>query len=178
MAWASRRTGGLPEPSLAQIDETLGDLAARTGVQGDAHRARHRRPAARSRDVGRRSVAQGDHPCGDEHLSGSACRTSSSSSSHDATPDIFELVLQHRSRFSRVTFWGVTDAQSWLHEFPIPGRINYPLLWDREGRPKPALAAVAEVSRGILDESESDHAEVQGPGTVVRRARRGPARRG
>ena len=44
---------------------------------------------------------------------------------------------------SRVTFWGVTDAQSWLHDFPIPGRVNYPLLWDREGRPKPAFDAVA-----------------------------------
>jgi endo-1,4-beta-xylanase len=47
----------------------------------------------------------------------------------------------------RVTFWGVTDANTWLNNFPIPGRVNYPLLWDRLGRPKPALDAVGEVLR-------------------------------
>lgn len=57
--------------------------------------------------------------------------------------DVFRLFLKHD--VARVTFWGVTDADSWLHDFPIPGRVNYPLLWDRDGREKPALAAVAEV---------------------------------
>ncbi len=59
--------------------------------------------------------------------------------------DVFALVLKHG--VARVTFWGVTDATSWLHDFPIPGRVNYPLLWDRDGREKPAFAAVAEVLR-------------------------------
>jgi endo-1,4-beta-xylanase len=62
--------------------------------------------------------------------------------------DVFALVLKHRAVVSRVTFWGVTDAQSWLHDFPIPGRVNYPLLWDRDARPKPAFSAVADVLRG------------------------------
>ena len=61
--------------------------------------------------------------------------------------DIFGLVVKHRRVVSRVTFWGVTDAQSWLHDFPIPGRINYPLLWDRQGQPKPAFDAVIEALR-------------------------------
>jgi endo-1,4-beta-xylanase len=61
--------------------------------------------------------------------------------------DIFALVLKHRATVSRVTFWGVTDAQSWLNNFPVPGRINYPLLWDREARPKPAFQAVIDVLR-------------------------------
>jgi len=61
--------------------------------------------------------------------------------------DVFALVLRHRKTVSRVTLWGVTDAQSWLHDFPIPGRVNYPLLWDREGRAKPAFHAVVEVLR-------------------------------
>jgi endo-1,4-beta-xylanase len=59
--------------------------------------------------------------------------------------DVFALVLKHD--VGRVTFWGVTDATSWLHNFPIPGRVNYPLLWDRDGREKPAFEAVAEVLR-------------------------------
>jgi endo-1,4-beta-xylanase len=57
--------------------------------------------------------------------------------------DVFALFLKHG--VGRVTFWGVTDATTWLHNFPIPGRVNYPLLWDREGQEKPAFAAVAEV---------------------------------
>ena len=43
--------------------------------------------------------------------------------------DVFALFLKHD--VGRVTFWGVTDATTWLHDFPIPGRVNYPLLWDR-----------------------------------------------
>lgn len=59
--------------------------------------------------------------------------------------DVFTLFLKHD--VSRVTLWGVTDATSWLHDFPIPGRVNYPLLWDRDGREKPAFEAVARVLR-------------------------------
>jgi endo-1,4-beta-xylanase len=59
--------------------------------------------------------------------------------------DVFTLFLKHD--VGRVTFWGVTDATSWLDNFPIPGRVNYPLLWGRDGREKPAFEAVAEVLR-------------------------------
>lgn len=59
--------------------------------------------------------------------------------------DVFRLFLKHG--VGRVTFWGVTDATTWLDDFPIPGRVNYPLLWDRQGREKPAFAAVVEVLR-------------------------------
>jgi endo-1,4-beta-xylanase len=59
--------------------------------------------------------------------------------------DVFRLFLKHG--VARVTFWGVTDANTWLHDFPIPGRVNYPLLWDRDGREKPAFDAVVDVLR-------------------------------
>jgi endo-1,4-beta-xylanase len=59
--------------------------------------------------------------------------------------DCFALFLKHG--VGRVTFWGVTDATTWLHDFPIPGRVNYPLLWDKDGREKPAFDAVVEVLR-------------------------------
>jgi endo-1,4-beta-xylanase len=61
--------------------------------------------------------------------------------------EIFVLFLKHRDTLARVTFWGVTDAQSWLNNFPVPGRTNHPLLWDRAGRPKPAFDAVVRVLR-------------------------------
>jgi endo-1,4-beta-xylanase len=59
--------------------------------------------------------------------------------------DVFTLFLKHG--VGRVTLWGVTDATTWLDDFPIPGRINYPLLWDRNGREKPAFGAVLDVLR-------------------------------
>jgi len=42
---------------------------------------------------------------------------------------------------------GVTDADSWLNNWPVRGRTNYPLLWGRQGRPKPAFDAVVEALR-------------------------------
>jgi endo-1,4-beta-xylanase len=59
--------------------------------------------------------------------------------------DVFTLFLKHDVR--RVTFWGLSDATSWLNNFPIPGRVNYPLLWGRDGKEKPAFDAVVEVLR-------------------------------
>jgi endo-1,4-beta-xylanase len=57
---------------------------------------------------------------------------------------IFRLFVAHRESIPRVTFWALTDADTWLNGFPIPGRVNHPMLWDREGRPKPAFDAVLE----------------------------------
>lgn len=59
--------------------------------------------------------------------------------------DLFELFLKHHDKIKRVTFWGVTNAQTWLNNWPIQGRTNYPLLFDRQGRPTPAFDAVIEV---------------------------------
>jgi endo-1,4-beta-xylanase len=52
--------------------------------------------------------------------------------------DLFKLFLKHKDKISRITFWGVNDGQSWLNNWPIRGRSNYPLLFDREFNPKPA----------------------------------------
>ena len=60
--------------------------------------------------------------------------------------DIFSLFVKHRA-VTRVTFWGVTDADTWLNDWPVRGRTNHPLLWDRQGRPKPAFDAVVEALR-------------------------------
>jgi len=58
--------------------------------------------------------------------------------------EIFALVLKHRHDVSRVTFWGVTDANSWLNNHPIRGRTNHPLLFNWLGRAKPAFYSVVE----------------------------------
>lgn len=58
--------------------------------------------------------------------------------------ELFAVFLKHRAEMSRVTFWGVTDRDSWLNNWPVPGRTSYPLLFDRNGKPKPAFEAVIE----------------------------------
>lgn len=56
--------------------------------------------------------------------------------------DLFGVFLRYPWIVSRVTIWGVTDRTSWKNDWPIRGRTNYPLLFDRSGRPKPAFDAV------------------------------------
>jgi endo-1,4-beta-xylanase len=55
---------------------------------------------------------------------------------------IFAVFLKHQQDISRVTLWGVGDGRSWLNNWPVRGRTNYPLLFDRSFQPKPALDAV------------------------------------
>ena len=62
--------------------------------------------------------------------------------------ELFGVYLQHSGIVERVTFWGVTDADSWLNNWPIRGRTSYPLLFDSAGRPKPAFYAVVGIGPG------------------------------
>jgi endo-1,4-beta-xylanase len=61
--------------------------------------------------------------------------------------DLFRVFLRHHEVIDRVTFWGVTDGDSWLNNWPVRGRTSYPLLFDRAGRPKPAFDAVVRTAR-------------------------------
>jgi endo-1,4-beta-xylanase len=45
-----------------------------------------------------------------------------------------------------VTLWGVRDSDSWLNNWPVRGRTSYPLLFDRDGKPKPAFYAVIKTA--------------------------------
>lgn len=60
----------------------------------------------------------------------------------DRYVDLFRLFLAHRDKISRVTLWGIHDAQSWKNNWPMPGRTDYALLFDRNNRPK---AVVGEI---------------------------------
>lgn len=61
--------------------------------------------------------------------------------------ELFEVYLKHAKTVSRVTFWGVADGDSWLNDWPVRGRTSYPLLFDRNGAPKPAFDAIVRVAR-------------------------------
>ena len=59
--------------------------------------------------------------------------------------ELFRIFWRKRDKIDRVTFWGAHDGLSWKNGYPIPGRTNYPLLFDRARRPKPAYDAVLAV---------------------------------
>ena len=61
--------------------------------------------------------------------------------------DLFKLFLKYRDDIERVTFWGTGDKESWKNDFPVRGRTNYPLLFDREYKRKPCYDAVAALKK-------------------------------
>jgi endo-1,4-beta-xylanase len=57
--------------------------------------------------------------------------------------DLFKLFLKHRDKIDRITTWGTSDDESWKNDFPVSGRTNYPLLFDRSHEPKQAYRAIS-----------------------------------
>jgi len=57
---------------------------------------------------------------------------------------LFRVFVKHHKDVALVTFWGVTDGDSWLN---TRGRINHPLLFDRSGKPKPAFDLVIKAAK-------------------------------
>lgn len=57
----------------------------------------------------------------------------------DRMNGFFRLFLKHHDIMSRVTLWGVTDKDSWRNDWPIKGRTDYPLLFDRNYQAKPIV---------------------------------------
>lgn len=56
----------------------------------------------------------------------------------------FTLFRKYRRIITSVTFWNISDRHSWLDNFPVQGRKDYPLLFDKNLRPKKAFMGVVE----------------------------------
>jgi endo-1,4-beta-xylanase len=59
---------------------------------------------------------------------------------------LFGIYLKHADIIDRVTFWGVTDGDSWKNGWPMPGRTDYPLAIDRNYQPKPFVDAIIKLA--------------------------------
>ncbi len=55
---------------------------------------------------------------------------------------IFEVFRDYKDTIDGVTFWNISDKRSWLDNFPVRGRKNYPLLFDQHLQPKKAFYEV------------------------------------
>jgi len=63
----------------------------------------------------------------------------------DRYAELFEIFYRKRDKIDRVTLWGLHDGMSWKNGYPIPNRTNYPLLFDRSLKAKPAFDALLKV---------------------------------
>ncbi len=61
--------------------------------------------------------------------------------------DFFALFLKHSNIITRVTLWGVSDGSSWKNNFPVHGRTDYPLLFDRNLHPKSIVPKLIELAK-------------------------------
>ena len=68
--------------------------------------------------------------------------------------EIVATIMRHPA-VTMICFWGPHDGRSWLNNFPVKGRTNHPLLFDREYRPKPAFDAVFKALKA--DKSVETH---------------------
>jgi endo-1,4-beta-xylanase len=61
--------------------------------------------------------------------------------------DFFRIHLKHQDKIERITTWGISDLHSWKNNWPMRGRTNYPLLFDREFKPKPAVEEIIKAAQ-------------------------------
>nr|WP_229210875.1 endo-1,4-beta-xylanase [Dyadobacter jiangsuensis] len=57
---------------------------------------------------------------------------------------LFDVFRKHKGTLTGVTFWNVSDKSTWLDNFPVMGRKDYPLLFDQTYHPKPAYFQVTD----------------------------------
>jgi endo-1,4-beta-xylanase len=62
----------------------------------------------------------------------------------DKYAEVFKVFREYRNVITGVTFWNISDKHTWLDQYPVPGRKNYPLLFDQNLRPKKAYWKVVD----------------------------------
>lgn len=55
---------------------------------------------------------------------------------------LFEVFRKFKANITGITFWNLSDSSSWLDNFPVRGRKNFPLLFDQDNQPKKAFFEV------------------------------------
>lgn len=65
--------------------------------------------------------------------------------------DFFRIYRRYAAAMDRVTVWGVSDRESWLNDFPMKGRTDYPLLFDRQLKAKACVEAIRSVAQEPLE---------------------------
>jgi endo-1,4-beta-xylanase len=112
------------EPSRAQLDSTIkrfGDLGLKvqiTELDISVYPKEHDARARRAEDTNTDFTAERERQ------------------QIEVYKMAFELFRKYRNVVSSVTFWNISDRHSWLDDFPVQGRKDYPLLFDKNLQPK------------------------------------------
>lgn len=120
------------EPSADQLEQTLADFA-KTGlklqvteldisVYPKEHSSRERKPEDENDDF----TAEKEQK------------------QQEVYAMCFELFRKHQQDLTGVTFWNISDRNSWLDNFPVRGRKDYPLLFDQNLEPKKVYREVVD----------------------------------
>ncbi|MUT67493.1 endo-1,4-beta-xylanase [Paenibacillus sp. NEAU-GSW1] len=56
---------------------------------------------------------------------------------------VFGLFREYHEVITAITFWGAGDDYTWLDDFPVRGRKNWPFVFDEKHQPKPAFWKIA-----------------------------------
>ncbi len=135
----------LEHPSLVDIEQTIADFSALglkvmvTELDIDVLPSRG---APGNADIGRRERGDaGANP----YTAGLPAEVQEKLAKRYS--DIFRIYLKHRKSVTRVTFWGLSDGMTWLNHFPVRGRTNHPMLFDRELKPKPAFESLIKLGQ-------------------------------
>ncbi len=59
----------------------------------------------------------------------------------------FTVFKKYKKQITGITFWNISDRSSWLDNFPVRGRKDYPLLFDKNLQPKKAFWEVVNTVR-------------------------------
>lgn len=65
----------------------------------------------------------------------------------DRYAELFKMLIKHKDKIERVTFWGTGDGESWKNDWPVKGRTNYPLLFDRQYDKKLAYHRIVSLTQ-------------------------------
>ncbi|HEY3429930.1 MAG TPA: endo-1,4-beta-xylanase [Cyclobacteriaceae bacterium] len=112
------------EPSRAQLDSTLAEFAATgfklqiTELDISVYPKEHQRRERKAEDYD------------------TAFTVEKETKQLEVYKMCFELFRKYKSSISSVTFWNISDRHSWLDSFPVRDRKDYPLLFDKDLKPK------------------------------------------
>lgn len=65
----------------------------------------------------------------------------------DRYEEIFNLFREYKDVITAVTFWGAGEDYTWLDDFPVKGRKNWPFVFDENHEPKSSFWRLVDHSK-------------------------------
>jgi len=62
----------------------------------------------------------------------------------DRYQKLFDIFRENKEAISRISIWGIADDDTWLDNFPVQNRKNWPLLFDEQHGPKESFWRVVQ----------------------------------